>query len=46
MQDTELVAEHDDFQLLELARAEAKCGQLQHTSNNEVHKRDEQGGSS
>lgn len=45
-QDTELVAEHDDLQLLELARAEAKCGQLQHTSNNEVHKRDEQGGSS
>jgi hypothetical protein len=45
-QDTELVAEHDDLQLLELTRAEAKCGQLQRTSNNEVHKRDEQGGSS
>jgi len=45
-QDTELVAEHDDLQPLELARAEAKCGQPQHTSNNELHKRDERGGSS
>jgi hypothetical protein len=37
-QDTELVPEHDDLQLLELARAEAKRGQLQATTKNEVDK--------
>jgi hypothetical protein len=31
-QDSELVPEHDDLQLLELARAEAKRGQLQATT--------------
>jgi hypothetical protein len=38
-QDTELVLEHDDLQLLELARAKAECGQLQATTKNEVDKR-------
>jgi hypothetical protein len=35
-QDVELVLEHDDLQLLELARAEAKRGQLQAVTKNEV----------
>jgi len=40
-QDAELVAEDDDLQLLELARAEAECGQLQTMTKNEVDKRHE-----
>jgi hypothetical protein len=40
-QDRKLVMEHDDFQFLECVRLEAKNGQLQDTSNNEITERHE-----
>src|SRR5713226_6227461 len=40
-QDRKLVMEHDDFQFLECVRLEAKNGQLQDTSNNQITERHE-----